>query len=71
MIHDELFLKFRTMFPVYAEEVRGYYKYGKHALRITTNRNEFIFTYESDKDWSLETVHFNKKENKEWTKKIH
>lgn len=58
MVHREVFRLFEQYFPDYAKSrFDVYFPNGQNSIRVRlNNREEFIFTYNSKKDWSLETV---------------
>ena len=58
MSHNEVFKMFILYFPGYTgDKVEAWFPNGKNSIRIRqTNKQEFIFTYYSQKDWRFETV---------------
>lgn len=58
MTHGEVFKWFELYFPNYSGEVvDAWFPNGKNSVRIRQkNHQEFIFTYDSSKNWRFETV---------------
>lgn len=58
MVHTDVYKWFALYFPDYAgDKVDKWFSNGKNSIRVRqTNGQEFIFTYNSQKDWRLETV---------------
>lgn len=58
MVHTDVYKWFALYFPDYAgDRVDKWFPNGKNSIRVRqTNGQEFIFTYNSQKDWRLETV---------------
>ena len=58
MTYDEVFKWFELYFPIYAgDKIYTWFQNGKNSLRIRqTNGREFIFTFNSHKDWKFETI---------------
>ena len=58
MVHTDVYKWFALYFPDYAgDKVDKWFPNGKNSIRVRqTNGQEFIFTYNSKKDWRLETV---------------
>lgn len=57
MTHREVFARFKTCFPWYAERVDEWFQNGKNSIRVRKRGGmELIFTFNSDKDWCLESV---------------
>lgn len=58
MVHTDVYKWFALYFPDYAgDKVDKWFPNGKNSIRVRqTNGQEFIFTYNSQKDWRLETV---------------
>ena len=61
MTHTDIWKAFNDVLPTYADEVTDYFSNGKNSIRVRLGaiHREFIFTFNSHKDWSFETVdHF-------------
>lgn len=58
MVHTDVYKWFALYFPDYAgDKVDKWFPNGKNSIRVRqTNGQEFIFTYNSQNDWRLETV---------------
>ncbi len=58
MVHTDVYNWFALYFPNYAgENVDKWFPNGKNSIRVRqTNGQEFIFTYNSQKDWRFETI---------------
>lgn len=58
MVHTDVYKWFALYFPDYAgDRVDKWFPNGKNSIRVRqTNGQEFIFTYNSQKDWRLETI---------------
>lgn len=57
MGHNEVFKMFKIYVPKYAELSTMWFPCGKNAIRIRLeNRQEYVFTYHSMKNWSFETI---------------
>lgn len=58
MNHNDIYKWFKLYFKLYAENnVAAWFQNGKNSIRIRqTNGQEFIFTYNSQKDWRFETI---------------
>lgn len=58
MNHKDIYKQFELFFELYAENnVAAWFQNGKNSIRIRqTNGQEFIFTYNSQKDWRFETI---------------
>jgi len=54
MNHNDIYKLFELYF---GNNVAAWFQNGKNSIRIRqTNGQEFIFTYNSPKDWRLETI---------------
>lgn len=60
MTHPEVFKQFTKDFPHYMGMISAWFPNGKNSIRLRrTEGDDVIFTYNSDRDWCLETVdHF-------------
>lgn len=58
MVHTDVYKWFALYFPDYAEDkVDKWFPNGKNSIRIRQiNGQEFIFSYNNQKDWRLETI---------------
>lgn len=57
MVQKEILKQFGMYFPDIARQLKTWFPNEKHSVRIrTTNDREFIFTYNGEKDWILETA---------------
>lgn len=58
MNHNEIYRWFELYFPHYSgDNVVMWFQNGKNSIRIRQiNGQEFIFTYNSQKDWKFETI---------------
>lgn len=57
MLHKKVFNKFETLFPEDAHNTLCWFPTGKNCIRVRLmSGREFIFTYNSDKDWTYETA---------------
>lgn len=58
MTHKTVLLKFKLLFPQYAGTMTQWFPNGDNSVRVRfhQHRNDMIFTYNSMKDWKLETV---------------
>ena len=57
MIHKNILKKFIEIFPQYEATIELWFPSGKNRIRVRLiDRREFIFTYNSESDWCLETV---------------
>ncbi len=58
MNHNDIYKWFELYFKLYAgNNVAAWFQNGKNSIRIRqTNGQEFIFTYNSPKDWRFETI---------------
>lgn len=57
MMHKEVYEWFKLYFPQYSEHVETMFPNGKNSIHVRqTNGQEFIFTYNSKKDWRFETM---------------
>lgn len=63
MTHKKVYETFKDLFNVEDEEVSAWFQNGLNSIRVRNqNRVEFVFTYENDHDWVLETAeHFLKR----------
>ena len=58
MTHYDVFKYFELYFPLYSgDRIDRWFQNGKNSIRVRqTNGHEFIFTFNSHKDWKLETI---------------
>lgn len=57
MTHKEVFRNFKKTLPGYYENSLSWFQNGKNSIRVEMdNKERVIFTYNSDKDWTLETA---------------
>lgn len=57
MIHEKIFIIFEERFSDIASQSCMWFPNGKDSVRVRMkNKQEFIFTYHGEKDWSLETI---------------
>ena len=57
MTHLDVYEWFKRYFPQYAEHVETWFQNGKSSVRVRQeNKQEFIFTYNGEKNWCFETV---------------
>jgi hypothetical protein len=57
MTHTAILNIFKELFPQYAEKSKMWVPNGRSCIRVKMdNKSEFIFTYEGNGHWSLETV---------------
>lgn len=56
MTHKDLRKLFSTLFPIWETMITEWWPNGKNSIRIRVNKHDFIFTYNSPKEWSFETV---------------
>ena len=64
MIHTDIWKAFKDILPTYANETTEYFSNGKNSIRVRLGavHRDFVFTYNSNKEWSFETLdHFIKK----------
>ena len=56
MRYQYIYEKFEEMFNKIAQEAENWYNNGKNCIRIhIPDRGDYIFTYNRDDDWRLET----------------
>lgn len=58
MTHNDVLKHFELYFPLYSgNRINTWFQNGKNSIRVRqTNGQEFIFTFNSHKDWKLETI---------------
>lgn len=57
MVHKKVFQIFSKGFPQYKDVIGVWYPNGKNSIRVVkTSGKEMIFTFNSEKDWKLESV---------------
>lgn len=57
MSHHEVMKKFKELFCIEEREIDTWFQNGKNSIRVRNkNKVEFVFTYENDHDWCLETA---------------
>lgn len=57
MTQKDVYEMFKTYFPQFAERAIMWFPNGRNSIRVRqSNGLDFIFTYESAKNWSFETV---------------
>lgn len=56
MNHHEIVRKFQELFEIADEEIKVWFQNGKNSIRVRDlEQKEFIFTYENDNNWCLES----------------
>lgn len=57
MQHDLIFHYFKKHMPTESRQIVQWFPNGLNSIRVRlTNNEEFIFTYNSEKEWCYETV---------------
>ena len=57
MLHDRIFDTFTKMFPNIAERIVKWLPNGKNSVRLRDSYGrDFVFTFNSEKEWRFETV---------------
>lgn len=57
MRYQYIYEKFEEMFNKLAQEADEWYNHGENCIRISfPDRGDYIFTYNGDGDWRLETM---------------
>lgn len=58
MTHIDVYKRFALYFPNYADKnMDKWFPNGKNSIRVRqANGREFIFTYNNQNDWRLETI---------------
>lgn len=57
MMPKDIYEWFKLYFQQYAEHVEAWFPNGKNSVRVRQiNGQEFIFSYNSQRDWRFETV---------------
>lgn len=58
MPHKDVFVIFKKLFPPYAEKVTEWFPNGRNSVRvrIKETHQDFVFTYQSNKEWRFETA---------------
>ena len=66
MGHSDILKWFGLYFPDYVKHIQTWFPNGKNSIRIRQdNKQEFIFTFNTNIDWCFETVdNFLKRSNK-------
>ena len=67
MNHNSIFGAFKIKLPKYADAVDIWFPNGKGSIRIRLiDRQEYVFSFVSDKEWIFETVdcHLNRMKKK-------
>lgn len=56
MRHQDIYKQYQCCFPQYAERTERWFPNGKNSIRVRqNNKMEFIFSYENEQNWGLET----------------
>lgn len=56
MTHNEVFKKFKEYFNVEDSDIDVWFQNGKNSIRVRNKeKREFVFTYESERNWCLDT----------------
>ena len=57
MTHKNVLEQFRIMFPCFDGQIIEWFPNGKNSIRVRNKmKQDFIFTYNKDRDWSLKTL---------------
>lgn len=57
MMSKDIYEWFKLYFPQFVEHVESWFPNGKNSVRVRqTNGQEFIFSYNGQRDWRFETV---------------
>lgn len=57
MLHKYVYEVFEKKFNKLAQQIDTWFPNGQNCIRIRLeDKNEYIFTFNSESDWSLETV---------------
>lgn len=57
MSHEVIYNIFKRMMPIYGDKVIMWFPNGYSSIRIRlSTKEEYIFTYSSDRNWRFETV---------------
>ena len=57
MMSKDIYEWFKLYFPQFVEHVEAWFPNGKNSVRVRqTNGQEFIFSYNGQRDWRFETV---------------
>jgi hypothetical protein len=57
MMSKDIYEWFKLYFPQFVEHVETWFPNGKNSVRVRqTNGQEFIFSYNGQRDWRFETV---------------
>ena len=57
MFHKDVLKNFKDIFPQCSGQIAMWFPSGKNRIRVRlVNDHEFVFTYNNEKDWCLETV---------------
>lgn len=66
MRHQYIYDKFEEMFNKLAQEAETWFANGLNCIRIMMpDKGDYVFTYNNDADWRLETMHSYIKSRKE------
>lgn len=55
MTRDEIYERFKIMFPQYNDKVTGYEKIGSKSIALDLTTGRLVFLYIDDTNWSLGT----------------
>lgn len=57
MVHSQVYEFFKKCLPEQASKVTDYFPNGKNSIRVRQeNKQEFIFSLSSPKEWKYETI---------------
>lgn len=66
MRHEYIYEKFEEMFNKLAQEAEAWFVKGKNCIKIRIpDKGDYVFTYNGDADWRLETATSYNKSRKE------
>lgn len=56
MTHEDVWDRFRKLFPSFAKSVKDYFPCGKNVIRIRIDDSDYVFGFFAEDDWTFETV---------------